>query len=526
MMQRGTGRKRLLKELLGVSALLLIGIVASWSALPAWAAPVGRAGPAVGGILVEPLEIQAQLSPGSGSTHAIEISNYLPDAIHLGIAPMDAVQQGNGVPEFIELGEAGEQVVSCGRWLSLSETSRKLSSKERIVVNASIKTPKDAKGDRLCVIMVELRPPDRDEGAGAIHAVTGMVLRYAVIVKLSIAGPQVQQRVGLRQAGWIEEQKPTIRAEVANLAETITPVEVEAVILNESGSRIVDRLQLNSPKANLAVLRQQLYPGGYLTFSGAVKKQLAQGAYQTRVVVRYGNNRTLVSTLPLVVAAADNIETAHDRATVAWEQEPLDLTLAPQGRRAITLALANPTGEPANVSLSVVPRGELCDGWAIDLPPQVTVPPGMRYGVGVTILAGSGVKTQCTADVTGRLPSGESIEPILLRAAQTTMKPQAEVSALSREGRTVAARVKNTGPLALMPTVVAQVTGIKAFGEPAAVPLLSKETPSLGPGEEVVFTGVLSPDIEPGRYRMSVLVQNDSKRPFKTTSDPVEITIP
>lgn len=499
---------------------LLCGVLTE----PSLAAPTAGGstarGSKAGGVFVEPLEIKAQLAPGATASYPIQLQSHLPQPIKIAIVANDAVQQGNGVPEFFE---AGEHPASCGTWLSLGEGPKQLETGQGGTVQVKVTVPKGARGDRLCTVMVEITPTTGPGGTGGTSALTSLVLRYAVLVRVSLEGAAPQAKVGLRQAGWAEEEVPTIQADVTNLSEATTPVQAEAVVLDAEGKRIVERLRLESPKANQSVTTQAVYPGGYVTFAGAVKRGLPAGTYQTRLIVRYGQNRTLVSTLPLTVTATQAAaKTGADR--VAWEGDPVDVTLAPGGRRTVMLAVRNPTEQPARVALRLEPRGKLCEGWVVDLPPAIEIPPRMRMGVAVTLQAGSGVTTQCVGALTGDVAEQPPLVGLPLQAATSVMKPQAEVTALHQAKGQLTVTVKNTGPLALRPTVLASVT-VPGQAEPVTVPLLAAQG-GMTPGEEQQFAGTVPAELTPGVYKVAATIQNEGKRPFTLASPTVDLKMP
>jgi hypothetical protein len=357
--------------------------------------------PQAQGLLVEPMEHRLELVAGGTATAPIRIGNHLPKPVNLSVSVVDGVQHGNGVPD-LDHPDAGVGAQSCPEWVTVDQAPHQLTPGAEQTLTVQAAPPPTLSGERLCIVLLAMEPTLEAHGEGRIRAATSILLRYAVLLRMTITGARAAAlkpalEVRHPRALWrADAEAVEVSVDVANVGLVNATVSGEALVLDADGTRLRERLPLEALYADKRVGRQTIYPFGYVTFSARTTKRLPPGAYPIRVVLRSdGSQRLTAETRATVPDEPSDGASRLARAQLRWEPTQLTVAAAPSTKRLVSARLRNEQEQPVTVRLETDAVTTHCPGWAVATPETVEVPAAGSQGVLVTVEAGPEAIVRC-----------------------------------------------------------------------------------------------------------------------------------
>lgn len=462
------------------------------------------------GVLVQPLKFIDTIETDIEKAYAIRVVNGAAFPVKMEAFAQDATQAGNAIPRF---DDAGTNPLSCGSWIRVGKHPALLEREEEIELPVLLHAPEKVKGRRLCAVMIRLSPKEQSP---VQYSRATIVVQYAVLFDLKLDRPALP-RIGIREVDWSPSGSPELHLSLVNPSEQATFTGAKAVIISPD-NRIVSRLTLTSKKGQEPKEQQELFPGGYLVYSGTIDKPLPPGEYQTRIIVGYGNRRTLVATHPLVITDKHFTGQTHRNARMlVWETLPIAIAMPPKAARTAVAILANPTQEALSGELAIAPLApRICDGWAIKAMTAIELPAGRKRGIPIVFKEAESAQTECAVHIAVQSADHQAISPPLFaRVSIMDFSAGADIQAPVIAKNAVSLSVKNTGSLGLEPTITLFLeqdgkSNDKQDHEPITIALTATER-YLWPGQALSFQGEIPGDLQPGVYRITGQLESGPK---------------
>ncbi len=234
---------------------------------------------------VSPMLIEIEQRPNS--EHAFSFSVHAKSSGEIKLTPFGMAQQESGHMEFFAASPGKRE--SKGPFVLLEKSNLNITANRPVVVKGKVVLPRRVRGTKLFAVMVE--EGESESKANGIR----INVRYAVIIKVKIAGKHVRER-GQFDGIRIEKVngKPMISGVLSNVS--LQDYRVRSHLqLRDGNNRLLERIELKSAATwKNGDERSLVFPGAKVRLMGRLEKVTRPGSYRMRIVNRLGRRGQVV----------------------------------------------------------------------------------------------------------------------------------------------------------------------------------------------------------------------------------------
>ena len=511
-------------------------------------------------LMLSPLLVEVDIVPGATKSFKLHLRNEDKlNGVNLIAYTADMRESQIGAYEVLEKGQ-GEY--SCADWLQIPDTSFALGPGDSRDVEVRIRAPRDAFGGRYAAVVFEVVPQEapggKEFGAVTLHyklpafvEVTikrfGGVQRKAEITDLKVtvfSSEKLKKDLGEEALG--------VTASVQNQGNIHLKGKGTLIIKDEQG-RTKRRVPLGGG-------RGAILPGATVDFTSFLMKP-PPADYIARAMISFGGLSPVIAEVPFTISrtrgSALGTFKASSYIALNVKPEELDMKIPRRGFRAVSFSLANEEADSVEIKaylkdleydeqggllvLDSAESGRSCKEWLTLDPEQLTVPPGKRLSVKLTMQAppeGSGGYYACVIfdallkhSKAGVISTPFQIPVLISVPGDLEAKARIldmDVSASLGKPASFGAIFKNTGNVHLKPSGKLSLGALKEIqrtddiiftGEPKYEPLAELDLEEVEqyvlPGGIRMMQAVYLGALEAGKYRAEVSIDYGGSEPAR-----------